>query len=71
MMEGVNSSMICLIYYKNICKCHNIPPLITTIKKLGNKEMLHAVKIGIGLCHSKCYNYAYNLFLMDSGYDYW
>jgi hypothetical protein len=29
MMEGVNSSMMYLIYYKNFCKCHNVPPLST------------------------------------------
>jgi hypothetical protein len=23
MMEGVNSAMM---YYKNFCKCHNVPP---------------------------------------------
>jgi hypothetical protein len=26
MAEGVNSSMIYFIYYKNFCKCHNVPP---------------------------------------------
>jgi hypothetical protein len=26
MMEGVNSSMIYLIYCKNFCKFHNVPP---------------------------------------------
>jgi hypothetical protein len=31
-MEGVNSSMIYLIYCKNVCKCHNVP-LPSTIKK--------------------------------------
>jgi hypothetical protein len=25
MMEGMNSSMIYLIYCKNFCKCYNIP----------------------------------------------
>jgi hypothetical protein len=25
MVEGVNSSMIYLIYCKNFCKCHNVP----------------------------------------------
>jgi hypothetical protein len=25
MMEGINSSMIYLIYCKNFCKCHNVP----------------------------------------------
>jgi hypothetical protein len=24
MVEGVNSSMIYLMYYKNLCKCHNV-----------------------------------------------
>jgi hypothetical protein len=28
----INSSMIYLIYYKNLCKCHNVPPPSTTIK---------------------------------------
>jgi hypothetical protein len=31
MMEGVKSSMM---YYKNFCKCHNVLPLSTTIKKV-------------------------------------
>jgi hypothetical protein len=26
MMEGVNSTMIYLINYKNFCKCHHVPP---------------------------------------------
>jgi hypothetical protein len=30
MMEGANSSMI---YCKNFCKCHNVPPPSTTITK--------------------------------------
>jgi hypothetical protein len=33
MMEEVNLSMIYLIYCKNFCKCHNVPPPNTTIKK--------------------------------------
>jgi hypothetical protein len=33
MMEGVNSNMIYLIHCKNFCKCHNVPPSSTTIKK--------------------------------------
>jgi hypothetical protein len=33
MMEGINSSIIYLIYYKNICKCHNVPPPRKTKKK--------------------------------------
>jgi hypothetical protein len=33
MTEGVNSSMIYLIYCKNFRKCHNIPSPSTTIKR--------------------------------------
>jgi hypothetical protein len=33
MVEGVNSSMICLIYCKNFYKYHNVPPPSTTVKK--------------------------------------
>jgi hypothetical protein len=32
-VEGVISSMIYLIYYKNLCKYYNVPPPNTTIKK--------------------------------------
>jgi hypothetical protein len=32
-VEGVNSSMIYLIHYKNLCKCYNVPPSSTTIIK--------------------------------------
>jgi hypothetical protein len=36
--KGENSSIIYFIYYKNICKCHNVPPPpSTTIKKRGKK----------------------------------
>jgi hypothetical protein len=38
MVEGVNSSMIYLIYCKNFCKCHNVPSFNTTIKKLKIKK---------------------------------
>jgi hypothetical protein len=31
--EGINSCMIYLIYCKNLYKCHNVPPPITTIKE--------------------------------------
>jgi hypothetical protein len=37
MMEGVNSSMIYLIH-KNFCKCHNVPPLSTTMIKEKEKK---------------------------------
>jgi hypothetical protein len=39
MMEGVNSTMIYLVYYKNFYKCHN-GPLAQPFKKLKiNKEI--------------------------------
>jgi hypothetical protein len=33
MVEEVNSCMIYLIHCDNLCKCHNVPPPITTIKE--------------------------------------
>jgi hypothetical protein len=30
---GVNSRMIYLIYHKNFCKCHNVPPAQLKKKK--------------------------------------
>jgi hypothetical protein len=33
MVEGVNSSMIYLIYCKNFCKCHHVPPVRIRKKK--------------------------------------
>jgi hypothetical protein len=33
MMEGVNSSMIYLIYCKNLCRFYIVPPPNTTIRK--------------------------------------
>jgi hypothetical protein len=38
MIEEVNSSMIYLIYCKNFWKCHNVPPLSTTIKKKKKEQ---------------------------------
>jgi hypothetical protein len=38
MMKGVNSSMTYLIYCKNNCKCHNVPPLNTTKNKKKKPE---------------------------------
>jgi hypothetical protein len=35
----VNSNMIYLIYCKNFCKCHNVPPPNTAIKKLKIKKI--------------------------------
>jgi hypothetical protein len=37
MMEGIKSSMIYLIYCRNFCKCHNVPPT-TTIKNKNKKN---------------------------------
>jgi hypothetical protein len=37
MGERANSSVIYLIYCKNLCKCYNVPPPSTTMKKGINK----------------------------------
>jgi hypothetical protein len=39
MMEGVNSSMIYLIHYKNFCKCHNVPYSTQQLKREREKEV--------------------------------
>jgi hypothetical protein len=39
-MEEVNSSMIYLIYCKNICNCHSAPPSIIIIKKFLTKKKM-------------------------------
>jgi hypothetical protein len=42
-VEGVSSSMISLIYCKNICKFQNVLPPSTTIKKyLENGKKKHS-----------------------------
>jgi hypothetical protein len=42
MLEWLNSSKINLIYYKNFCKCHNVPPPKTIIKRcIFFKMLLH------------------------------
>jgi hypothetical protein len=52
MEEGVNSSIIYLIYCKNLCKCHNVPlsgiTIITTIIKEFSfiKTVLASVTLG-------------------------
>jgi hypothetical protein len=37
MVEEVNSCMIYLIHCKNLCKCHNVPAHIKTIKEKNDK----------------------------------
>jgi flavoprotein len=37
MGEGVNSSMIYLIYCKSFCRCHNVCPTNTIIKNKNEK----------------------------------
>jgi hypothetical protein len=34
MVEGMNSTMIYLMYGNNFYECHNVPPLSTTIKNI-------------------------------------
>jgi hypothetical protein len=53
-VEGVNSSIIYLIYCKNLCKCHNVPLPSTTIKEKilknkANKQKLCLISV-ILLC---------------------
>jgi hypothetical protein len=45
MVEGVNSSMIYLIYFKKLCKCHNVPPPNTTIKQLKSTRSVNTLPI--------------------------
>jgi hypothetical protein len=51
-VEGVNSSMIYLIYCKSSCKCPSVPPPSTTIivifKSYQNPETIH--RMGENLC---------------------
>jgi hypothetical protein len=42
MVEGVNSSMI---YYKNFCTCHNVPP--AQLKKKKKEVNLFLFKVDI------------------------
>jgi hypothetical protein len=39
--EGVTSSLIYLIYIKNFCKCHNVLPPSTTIKKRKKEQAVY------------------------------
>jgi hypothetical protein len=39
-VEGVNSSMIYLIYDNNFIKYHNVPPPSKTIKKISSESSL-------------------------------
>jgi hypothetical protein len=49
--EGMNSSTKYLIYCKNFCKCHNIPPPSTRKKerKEGTKEGSPGAEIEISI----------------------
>jgi hypothetical protein len=41
-MERVNSTRIYLIYYKNFCRCHNVPPPSPIEKTKRNLSSLPA-----------------------------
>jgi hypothetical protein len=41
--SGGNSKMIHLMHCKNFCKCHNVPPPSTTIKR-KKRIKLHVLK---------------------------
>jgi hypothetical protein len=42
---GVHSSTKYLIYCKNFCKCHNIPPSSTTVKKKKDETCIKKERI--------------------------
>jgi hypothetical protein len=48
--RGVNSNMIYLIYYKNLCKCHSVLPPSTT-KKEKKPFILITSSISLLLCN--------------------
>jgi hypothetical protein len=53
MVEGVNSIMTYLIYCKNFCKCCNVLPPTTTIKKKTKKEKAVNIRraiISLSIC---------------------
>jgi hypothetical protein len=60
MMEG-NSRMIYLIHCKNFCKCHNVPPPSTTIKKKKNTEKINRTSMIGELSSNLSYIYNWNL----------
>jgi hypothetical protein len=43
-VDGVNSSMIYLLYCRNFCKCYNIPPPSTIITKKAADSPLNCPK---------------------------
>jgi hypothetical protein len=45
---GVNSSMIYLMHFKNLCKCHNAPPPSTIKKKI--KIKIDSAKLKMEFC---------------------
>jgi hypothetical protein len=47
---GDDSSMIYLIYCKNPCKCHNVPPPSTTVKKKKVWRKVRVAKVKGGVC---------------------
>jgi hypothetical protein len=51
MREGMNSSMINLIYYKNFYKCHNEPQELQYKKE---KENLSHINVGRREIKNKC-----------------
>jgi hypothetical protein len=46
MVEEVNSCMIHFICCRNLCKCHNVPPPITTIKEKNSQMYIILLKKG-------------------------
>jgi hypothetical protein len=50
MVEGVNSSLICLIHCKNFCKCHNLLHPALQLKESWRRVGLWSLQ-GLSVCH--------------------
>jgi hypothetical protein len=46
MRDGIDSSMMYLMYCNNFCKCHNVPPFSTKINKGRKKREVWEQKPG-------------------------
>jgi hypothetical protein len=62
--EGGEFSMKYLVYCKNFCKCHNVPPLSTTIKKLVNVLFYTFYLTLVFLNYKSLYLYSYYFLLV-------
>jgi hypothetical protein len=54
-VEGVNSSMMYLIHYKNFCKPHNVLLPRITLKRKKEKRWIDWKTAGMGHSWESCY----------------